>query len=548
MRRIILITFVLSLTLAFLCEADEGWQGESRWRLKIYEVSNGESYGEGGDLFNPMYLYNRTQLKKDDTYKLGIVFRKGRNEPDLSVETLRKYYLLKYYFVMKDVFFDTFVVGNYKLKYGQGLVFYQPFSEIARPVKIKYKGISEDSGTNPNAYFKGIAFDKRFGNIEGAFFYSEKRLDASRNTDGTIKTELESIRDNYGYLDSASAITNNDVLTERLVGARAVYHFSKKSLLGITGYESSFTPGIDPPDSKGEYTFRGNKNAVWGADAETSLGGVDIVAEVARTRDFGGAYIFQPMLDRGDWMFWSALYRYDSDYYNQHSSALTTDNMDEDINEEGFKAGVEYNNRKLEVNVHFDRAYHPYMDDNLNPSHVNVLWFDSNLKLNKDMSVYFRQWSKQYMDKAKNDSGVYEDMDMRWHKTRLQLTVKPSRSWQLKTRADLRRDVVANTGVVETGYLLFEDIKYTASKKLTLEGRLIYFNAPGVYVSAVEPLWKNSYASYFWNSTGTGIRYYIIINVKAGKGSEFWVKYEHTDKCSSDYRSDYAKLQYDVKW
>ena len=547
---ILLFNISLSLTTPLSAEEkDQSWHGDLRFRLKIYDPFQKESYGAGCDFFNPMYLYNKIRFYKGEKYNMGFVLRKGRNEPDISFDTIKKYYLIKYYLKIENIFFDKMILGAYKLQYGQGLLFYYPFSEMVRPVKIKARGIKEDTGTNPNAYFKGFAGEKTCGDFYFSLFYSNKFLDATVNSDGTIKTELDKIRNDYGYVDSAYGLKKQNTLKEELIGGRVAYNFLYNVHIGVTAYEDRFTPGINPPETKGEYVFRGNRNTVYGLDFKTTINNLDIIVEVARNKDHGGAYLVQPMLYLDGLILYSSIYNYDKDYYNQHSSGITAYDRDEDINEQGVKAGVEYKDRKWQVDVNFARAHHPDKADNIAPTDVDVLWFETSYKLHKDISFYFRQWNKCYEDKTKiPSSGEYKDLDKSWRKTRFQVTYIPSRKIRLKTRYDWRVDTVCELNQVDTGYLVFEDVQFKVNKGLTLEGRVIYFDAPDVYVSEIEPLWKNTYVSYHWNSKGTGIRYYLVAKKKTGESSQVWIKYENTRKTSSDYKRDYVKLQYDVKW
>ncbi|MFH1238493.1 MAG: hypothetical protein V1653_00100, partial [bacterium] len=85
-------------------------------------------------------------------------------------------------------------------------------------------------------------------------------------------------------------------------------------------------------------------------------------------------------------------------------------------------------------------------------------------------------------------------------------------------------------------------------KGLTIQGRFIYFEAPEVYLSELEPIWKNTYVSYYWNTRGTGLRYYLMADQQISRHAHLWLKYENTRKNSSDYQTDALKLQYDWKW
>ncbi|MFH1239466.1 MAG: hypothetical protein V1653_05055 [bacterium] len=528
---------------------DQEWHGYWRWRLGVDEPFESVSYGEGNKFFNPLYLYNKTRFWQGEKYNLGFVLRKGRNEPSITWDNAGKYYLIKYYFQMQKVLVDKIIIGTYQLQYNQGLVFYYPFSEINRPVKIEAGGIDKDTGTNPNAYFSGIAAEHKYKDFDLAAFYSHKLLDASLNKDGTVKSDLVTIRDDYGYIQSPADLKKRNTLRSEMIGGRVAYNFLPKTHFGLIAYRNRYTPRINPPASKGEYLFRGDKNTVYGWDFATTINKVELVSEFAQSEGHGQGWLIQPMLHLNKLRLWSAAYKYDRDYYNEYSSALTTDELDEDINEEGMKVGLEYKYKKWRFQTHFDRARHPDKGDNLGPTRVEVLWFETYYRPVKGVELYFRQWNKWYDEKTKlSGTGIYKDLYQSWRKTRLEGIWEPNEQFRFKTRYEYRVDTIYELKQVNNGFLVFEDIRYTVTKGLTIQGRFIYFEAPEVYLSELEPIWKNTYVSYYWNTRGTGLRYYLMADQQISRHSHLWLKYENTRKTSSNSPTDALKLQYDWAW
>ena len=93
---ILLLNIFLFLTKPVLAEeSDLSWHGDLRFRFKIYDAFEKESYGVGCNFFNAMYLYNKTSFYKGEEYNMGFVLRKGRNEPDINFDNIREYYLIK---------------------------------------------------------------------------------------------------------------------------------------------------------------------------------------------------------------------------------------------------------------------------------------------------------------------------------------------------------------------------------------------------------------------------------------------------------------------
>ncbi|MQY53110.1 MAG: hypothetical protein GH154_01740 [Firmicutes bacterium] len=544
-------------------------QGDFRWRMKMAKPDS-EAYLNADPKFqNPPYVYNRTRLKYGNHYEAGWVLRHGGaqsnsgSEPAISFHNLWKYYLTKYWLVMRDVYsFDKIVIGNYKLQYNQGLIFYYPLAtELVRPIKIKAKGVAEDRGTAPNVCFRGLAVNKRIKQFDLDFFYSNKKLDASLNPDGTVKQSLIAIRANMGYITSDKELERNDKLTEELIGGRIAYNFLRDSQIGFMGYQSKYSPSINPSEEKGYYLFRGERNRVFGFDFNTWYKKLNLYAEYAKCIGYGEAWLVQPMLKLSNFTLWAIIYKYDPDYYNEHSSATTiVGRKDEDWNENGVFLGGKYEDREREVQIYFRPVGHPWREDNLMPTKDKEFWFNIKQRLSRKVELYFRQWNHWYDKKIEN-----RDLYQSWKKTRVQVTWNPDGKVRLRVRWDGRKNSIYELKQVDRGHLIFGDLKYNATRKLKLEGRLIFFEGePGVAMSEIEFLWPMGLTPFHWWTYGKGVRYYLMVTQEITKNTRLWIKYENT-RYYNDYgisrpenkeeldkiirsRRHVFRLQWDVKW
>lgn len=457
---------------------------------------------------------------------------------------------------------DKIVIGDYKLQYNQGLIFYYPLAtELTRPVKIEAKGIAEDGGTAPNTYFRGLAIRKRVEQFDFDFFYSNKKLDASLNPDGTVKESLIAIRANMGYVTSDKELERNNKLTEKLIGGRVAYNFLRDSQIGFIGYESKYSPRINPPEEKGYYLFRGNRNRIFGFDFDTRYRKLNLCAEYAKCIGYGEAWLIQPMLKLGRFTLWTSIYKYDPDYYSEHSSATTiVGRRDEGWNENGIFLGGKYEDREREVQIYFRPVGHPWREDNLMPTTDKEFWFDVKQRVSRKLELYFRKWDHWYDKKVEN-----RDLYQSWKKTRVQVTWNPDGRVRFRVRWDGRKNSIYELKQVDRGYLIFGDLKYSPTVKLKLEGRVIFFEAdPGVALSEIEFLWPMGLTPFHWWTYGKGVRYYLMVTQGITKNTSLWMKYENTH-----YYNDYGisrpenkeeldriiksrrhafSLQWDVKW
>jgi len=359
--------------------------GDFRWRMKMAKPDSEAYFNAGPEFQNPPYLYNRTRLRYGNHYEIGWVLRHGGAQSDSGSESainfhnLWKYYLTKYWLVMREVYsLDKIIIGNYQLQYNQGLIFYYPLAtELTRPIRIEAKGMAEDRGTAPNVYFRGVGVEKRIEQFDLDFFYSNKKLDATLNPDGSVKQSLMTIRADMGYITSDRELERNDSLTEELIGGRIAYNFLKDSHFGFLGYQSRYNPSINPPEEEGHYLFRGNRNSVFGFDFDTWYRKLNLCAEYANCVGYGEAWLIQPMLKLSNFTLWTTIYKYDPDYYNEHSSATTiVGRKDENWNENGVFLGGKYEDREREVQIYFRPVHHPWRENNLMPTRDKEFWLD----------------------------------------------------------------------------------------------------------------------------------------------------------------------------
>jgi len=543
--------------------------GDFRWRTKIAKPDS-EAYFKTDPKFQyPPYLYSRTRFTYGNFYEAGWILRHAGaqadsgSEPAINFHNLWEYYLNKSWLVMRNFYsLDKIVVGDYKIQYNQGLIFYSPLgAELTRPVKIEAKGISEDKGTSSNTYFRGFAINKSIAHFQLDFFYSNKRLDAALNPDGTVQESLIAIRNDMGYVTSDKELERNEKLREELIGGRIAYSLPGDSRIGFTGYQSKYDPMINPPGEKGYYLFRGTRNRVFGFDFDTWYKKLNLCAEYAKSIGYGEAWLIQPMLKLRKITLWMTLYEYGPDYYNEHSSATTiVGRRDEDWNENGVFLGAKYEDRVKEVQIYFRPVRHPWKEANLMPTRDKEFWLDVRQRFSRNVELYFRQWSYWY-DRKSEEKDLYQS----WKKTRLELTLNPEGKVRFRVRWDVRKNSIYELRQVDRGYLIFSDIKYTATPKLQLDWRLIFFEAePGVAMSAVEFLWPGSLTPFHWWSYGRGLRYYLTLTQEINRSTSLWIKYENThyyndsgigspenreelDKIIRSRRHVFS-LQWDVKW
>jgi len=155
---------------------------------------------------------------------------------------------------------DHFIIGNFSVNYGEGLVFASGDQSRRRFTGSKWNkrklGVSPDLGTSEELTLNGLAFQvsSNFNSfltgLRFSYFLSHDKRDAIINDDGSF-TSLIFMRPRLGWGSSnenQERIYENmiDALTEQTSGANIRLSFNDQTNLGFTFYRSLYDRVLDP--------------------------------------------------------------------------------------------------------------------------------------------------------------------------------------------------------------------------------------------------------------------------------------------------------------
>ncbi|WP_314183925.1 helix-hairpin-helix domain-containing protein [Alloprevotella tannerae] len=210
---------------------------------------------------NKIYLGNKLKsvisyrYKWRENIKYGITLRKDSGEPFG--------YYGNYPFDDTSLYFDyrmkedrfRFVVGDYKLKMGQGLLlgnlFFKDKSQLLNNRdRSAFRFAAHASGATFN-HFRGAITSYRYGSWVSAVFLSYRKLDAHIMKDTIVSMPMG------GYHRTISELNNKSAATNYLFGGHISYYKSDFNL-GINTYYSIFDHVVYPPiRTSNQYFFRG---------------------------------------------------------------------------------------------------------------------------------------------------------------------------------------------------------------------------------------------------------------------------------------------------
>ena len=244
--------------------------------------ADGEKAYAGSPLANAIrYRYNA----RDKSVRYGATFEKDAGEPFASHGNWPYDYNSFYFALRPKGTRHEILVGDYRLHWGEGLVFGNRFymfsaQSLLSAARTPDAAARPNTGIDENRFFRGAAATLRFGAWAVSAAISYRKLDA-RITDDTIRTFQTT-----GYHRTASELARKDTAAAFTAAARVDWQSNRVSL-GAGAYYSGFNHDVSPEARKyNAYYFRGKAAAGLSANYLWRGRGFDVAGELAFDQDF----------------------------------------------------------------------------------------------------------------------------------------------------------------------------------------------------------------------------------------------------------------------
>ena len=474
---------------------------------------------------SPNKYYNRFNIKYGNRVDAGLVFEKDSGERLLN--DLSLYYLK--YSSPKENF--NFIIGNYRLEFGQGLTFWNPYGyrKSANPV---YSAIKRERSllgyqmVDENASLFGVSSQICLKIYQLLIYFSRSKLDASLNSDGFVTNFYQS-----GFHRTSTEIEKKDILQEKLMGGRFVVTPSPAIKFGTTAYRSFYNKIIKNDDiTRNRFDFSGSTNYVYSTDFDVIWRNFRIFGEFAQSKSKGLGVISGANIKFNPLNFLILYRSYSKDFHSLHGSGFG-ERGGALSNEQGFYYGFKYRFlKRLALAVYYDVYEYPWRTyyENL-PTSGNDLLCQIEYKVNSAALITIRYKTKntQRLDKTNDLYGrtIESYFDQTKHNFRLQLDYKPISNLKLRGRFEQSYFSLQKQS---SGMLIYQDIKYKPSDYFTLYSRLTFFDTED-YDSRVYQF-ENDVPYVLTNQMlyGKGNRLYICMIFNFLKIMKFGVKYSIT--------------------
>jgi hypothetical protein len=415
-------------------------------------------------------------------------------------------------------------VGDYSVRFGQGLVAWQGFSmgksvettQIFRP----NQGIRSYSSTDENQFFRGLGAQLKFQHFVFSPFISLNRVDAHLDT--LAGKDYFGAFQTSGYHRTESEINGENAVSQFTAGGNVSYSYNRW-VFGITSVFNRFnTEMIHDDNPYNQFLPDGKENLVSGFEWKGSVNKLYLFGEAAVSANSGKALLTGAMIKPASNAELSLVYRnINKTYFSYFSNAFTESSR---INDE----------HSMYVGLKFFPAAHwnvfAYVDLFRNkwikyttaaPSIGTELFFQLSYNPTRKASFYLRFFQEDKDQKVILNRIKYNEKQL-INRLRFNYAQVLNEQFSMKSRIEFS---FYSKETSEKGLLIFQDVVYKPSKKLfSLNGRLVYFCTDGydsrLYAYENDVLYSFSVPALF----GEGFRSYLNLQYTFYAKLTLWLK------------------------
>ncbi|HEY4788368.1 MAG TPA: helix-hairpin-helix domain-containing protein, partial [Bacteroidales bacterium] len=236
---------------------------ETQKGFSAEETPNGSGYFKGG----PTSAYVRYSGQFNKKASAGFTAKNDAGEEFFKGSNKQGFDFYSFYMQLNRLrFIKTFVLGDYRVYFGQGLAVWSGLSFGKSPIVLssmqRGQGITRYQSSDENNFFRGAAITCDLKPIEISLWASSHRIDANITGKDSLSgdiTEVSSLQTS-GLHTVSSEIADEDAIRSNVLGCN-ISLIKPNLRAGITAicytYSSALNADLTPYN---RYYFRGNSN------------------------------------------------------------------------------------------------------------------------------------------------------------------------------------------------------------------------------------------------------------------------------------------------
>lgn len=466
-------------------------------------------------------VYNRLLVNYNKNFQAGFLSEKDAGESSLSEFTTYHFAVQNFGIIHKAVLMD------YILEFGQGLTMWSPFgfskgSDAVYPVKRKDKIIKPYTSSTENNFFRGAAASIKIKSFFLSGFYSNNYFDANIDTltgeilstpeDGLHRTTIESKK--------------RKSAAEKMWGARLDYFDGSMLKAGIMYYQSTFSNKFQPGSV---YDLKGDNFNYTSFYYDLYFLSFNVFGEVVYNGTSVASINSMQLSVTRDLNLIASIRSYPRNFISLHGFGFGERNG-ATSNEFGIYTGLKWRTPFGLLNFYYDQFKFPYATfSNPLPSDGDEYLVDFLSKpFHKfETRVRYKYENKDVTQIINNTPAIVKRLKQA---LRAELIFSIANKLRLKGRFEYNSFKISKTNSDESGYLIFQDLRYSPSNNFNFYGRIIFFRTDSFNSAIYE--FENNLTGVLTNLAlfGEGIRWYVLVRYRPLRFISLSVKYSETYK------------------
>lgn len=488
-------------------------------------------------LGSPYTLYARFKYSYGTRFSYGITAQKDAGEQFFSGTQKHGFdFYSAHVYYRGNHFLKAVSLGDYELKFGQGLIMYSGFSTGKSPavMLIKRGGSPLHPYTSVNEYtfFRGGAAVVGNKNISLTGFFSYKPIDGNVTSVDTISEEGTTISSIGvdGYHRTTTELADKNTVKQTVFGGNLDVKLHSLTL-GATAIETQLSvPVVKDYQPYNQYQFSGDHLSQAGAHFDWNYRNFNLFGEAALSNNGGKAMTTGMIISIDPRVDLALLYRnFSKDYQFLFANAFAESTTPD--NEKGFYTGISIRPKQgWQLDAYADIYHKPWLSFGVNAPSIGTDYFTQlTYKPNKVLIIYAR-WKDEnkQANASPNSEPINYLVDTRKQDLRFNVSYKASPTISLQSRAEWVFFHETNLDA-RHGFLAFQDVSYRRlGSPVQLTMRMCLFDADTydarIYAYENDVLYAFSIPSF----QNQGMRFYVVSRFTITRGIDVWLRYAQT--------------------
>lgn len=449
----------------------------SNYNFKIrsrinYDFKKKEGYQSGYFEGSPVKLYNRIKLNANSKVLVGALVEK-----DAGDKSYFDFY--SFYFQINNLLSGlNILAGYYTMEFGQGLAMWSPYSfskssDATNSIIKRARGISPYASAGETSFLNGMAIKYTSKYFSVTPFYSIEDDDFFNREKNT-----------YGISLSVTPI--------EIINISTIYY---------QRYEK--------PNSLSPNPFRGEIKKYLAFAYEANYNNLFVTGEFSIYKNSLASINTLQLSISSNFLLVASIRNYPSDYKSYYARGFGETNRTS--NEFGIYFGMKWKTEFGIINFYFDQFKFPHEGTTIPlPSNGNEISISYSFNPLPNGNLFFRYFNekKDVLELIENENKI---ITRKTDKFRSEFLFQLNKKLRLKSRIELlylsKTEMVNN----ENGLLLFQDFQYKLKSKLTIYGRIIFFQTDS-FISRIYEF-ENDLIGVMKNQAlwGTGVKWYFLL-------------------------------------